>query len=145
MSKVAQRDKARFQELMGNTDAFVSIDELVTICDEAAYWSDQFMETVTAQAKKFHIRRLIKSLKEDGWPLWASVETTDEQGNPCRMYKQELLFDIEDYRKVVEYHHDRSNYHRRIATGYKTRCKKRFNVQLNLSFGDDAATPVKPR
>ena len=138
MSKVAQSDKIRFQELMGNADRFASIEELMAICDEGEYWSDEFMETVTEQAKKFHIRRLIKSLKgKDGFPLYASVETTDENGKTCRVYKQELLFDVEDYRKVVTYHHNRSNYHRRMAAGYKSRCNKRFNVQLPLPFGGD--------
>lgn len=136
MSKVGRRDKSRFQELMGNADNWASIDDLVALCDEAEYWTDEFMEGVAAHAKKDHLRRLIKTLKEDGWPLWASVETKDEAGETCRIYKQELLFDIEDYRQVASYHNDRSRYHRRMAAGYKTRCKKRFNVQLKLAGFD---------
>lgn len=87
-----------------------------------------------AQSDKIRFQAL---MGDDGFPLYASVEMKDENGKTCRVYKQEMLFDVEDYRKVVTYHHDRSNYHRRMSAGYKTRCKNRFNVQLTLPFDGD--------
>lgn len=72
----------------------------------------------------------------EGFPLFASVETTDESGNAVRRYKQETLFDVEDYRQVVRYHADRSAHHQTMARGYAKRCKQRFNRQIRISFSD---------
>ena len=131
-------DRERFEQLTGNADAFLTIDQLVAICDEGAYWTDEFMQTSTRNAKKAHIRRLIKTIKDDDdWPVWASIDSTDEDGNMLRVYKQELLFDVEDYRKVVTYHADRSAYHKQMALGYGTHCKRRFGIQLHFDFDDD--------
>ena len=147
MSRVAQSQRVRFQELMGNADCWASIDELVLACDDAKFWSKDFLDTVEDKAKKSEIRRLIRSIKDgESWPIWASVETITESGETVRQYKQELLFDVEDYRKVVKYHGDRSTHHRTMAVGYAKRCKNRFNRQLPLPFGEEtSADPGKPR
>ncbi len=145
MTTAIATDKARFQALMGNADAWMSIENLVGLCDREEFWKDDFIAGALGDAKKAHIRRLIKQLKdEDKWPLWASVETTNEEGETERVYKQELLFDPNDYRQVVEYHSKRASYHRKTAEGYAARCRKRFDVQLHLAF-DDSVDPKKPR
>lgn len=150
MSKVAATDKARFQELMGNADAWMPIEDLVALCDQEGFWKDAFLEGAVDAAKKSQVRRLIKTLTDDGdWPLWASVETTNEEGKAERVYKQEVLFDPDDYRQVVEYHSDRATHHGRMARGYAKRCDKRFKTrlyrQLDINFGDDSIDPKKPR
>ncbi|KKL21525.1 hypothetical protein LCGC14_2444600 [marine sediment metagenome] len=150
MSKVAQSEKAQFEKLLGDADRWTTIDDLVRICDEGGLWSDEFLETVTDKAKKAQLRRLIKGVKdESNWPVWASVETTNEEGETVRVYKQELLFDPEDYRKVVSYHSDRASHHGRMARGYAKRCDKRFRTrlyrQLRINFDDESMDPKKPR
>src|SRR5512137_1067427 len=146
MEKIKQSDKSRFQELLGNADCFNTIEELVSMCDQAGFWTDDFLATVTDVAKKSTIRRLIRDVRdEDGWPSIGSIETTNEAGETVRVYKQEALFDIEDYRKVVAYHSERSRHHRNMAIGYAKRCKTRFNKQPPLDFGDASADPRTPR
>jgi hypothetical protein len=76
---------------------------------------------------------MIRKLKDkDGFPLFPSVRVTDEQGVTRHVYKQELLFDLEDYRVVVDYHANLSKHHRTMAKGYADRCEKKFMVQLSL-------------
>ncbi len=150
MSTVAQNDKTRFLDLMGNEDQWGSIDELLAICDEGDFWTTEFLEGAEDTAKKSHLRRLIKSLKdEEGWPIVASLNTTNDEGETVRVYKQELLFDPDDYRQVVAYHGDRANHHGRMARGYAKRCDKRFKTRLHrqvkFAFDDQSADPQKPR
>jgi len=143
MTKVLNHDKARFQEIMGNADQWNTIDELLDMCEQEGYWTEDFLDNAINAAKKDHIRRSIKQLRgEDGWSLWASVETQTLEGEPVRVYKQEVLFDVPDYRQVVTYHGDRSKYHAMKAKGYASRCKERFGVQLTLPFDEK---PNKPR
>lgn len=127
----------RFTQITGNMDGWATIDEIVSLCDDASFWTDGFLADAEDKAKKSVVRRLIKSIRGiDSAPEWASVLTTDDDGKPQRIYKQETLFDVEDYRQVVTYHADRSRYHRITAEGYAKRCKQRFNVQLRMTFDD---------
>lgn len=135
--KVTDSDKSTFEAITGNADGWASIDALVDACEQAGFWGADFVQAATVQAKKSHVRKLIKSLKDkEGWPVWASVETTNESGETVRVYKQETLFDIEDYRKVVNYHAGVAQHHVAMARGYARRCKKRFNKQIALPFKD---------
>ncbi len=135
--QVSATERTRFQAITGNADGWASIDELVDLCDQEGFWEPAFLESATNQAKKSQIRRLMRSLKDDeNWPVWASVETTDEDGKTVRRYKQETLFDVEDYRKTVDYWADRARYAGGMAKGYAKRCKKRFNVQPRLDLHD---------
>lgn len=125
----------RFSQITGNLDGWASIDDILELCDSAGFWTDDFLSEARDKAKKATIRRLIKSIKgDDGVPEWASVVIADEAGQPQRIYKQEMLFDVADYRQVVQYHVGLSEYHRETAQSYAKRCKKRFNVQLRLPF-----------
>lgn len=135
MEKVRQTDRERFESLMGNADKWASIEDLVSLCDDAGYWSDEFYAQAQGSAKKSMVRRLIRTLKDDtDFPVWASVETTNEDGKNVRVYKQETLFDVDDYRQVVSYHSDRSSYHATVAKEYAKRCKVRFNKQLKIDL-----------
>lgn len=136
-TKATQGDRERFERVMGNADSWATIDDLVELCESDGYWSNEFQATAALNAKKAHVRRMIRTLRDsDDWPVWASVETTNDKGETVRVYKQETLFDVEDYRQVVSYHVDRTNYSRRMATGYARRCKKRFHKQIPMHFED---------
>lgn len=129
--------KQNFRQAIEEVDQWATIDELVVICDEAGVWPEDFIDGALDRAKKAFIRQQIKQQKDgDNWPLWASVETQNEEGETVRIYKQEMLFDPEDYRQVVAYHADRQHYHATMATGYADRCERRFHVQLALPFED---------
>lgn len=136
MNMVKDRtDIEAFSDVMRSCDDWERIDDIVRRCDEAEFWTAGFIATATVAAKKAHIRKLIKSQKDEtNWPLWASIEVTDATGNISRIYKQECLFDVSDYRQVAAFHADRSHHHRAMAVGYAKRCRKRFNTQLTLQF-----------
>lgn len=135
----------RFLEATSAANAWAKIDTLVALCDEHGFWNDEFLSHTADNAKKAFVRRMIKTLKtDDGDPVWASVETTDDEGKTVRVYKQETLFNVDDYRQVVSYHGDRANHHREMALGYARRCKKRFGKQIATMFGE-ADAPRKPR
>ncbi len=135
MPAVKVSEKERFTQAVANAHEWGTIDDLIEVCDDAGYWSEEFLSHTEAAAKKSHVRRMIRSLKSaDDWPIWASVESQNEEGKTVKMYKQETLFDVEDYRQIVRYHAERSDYHHHMAKGYAKRCRKRFGVQLQLPF-----------
>jgi hypothetical protein len=92
-----------------------------------------FEQRAVSNAKKAQIRKVISKLKDkDGFPLFPSITIVDDEGKRKRVYKQELLFDVEDYKTVVNYHAKLSNHHRDMAEGYAKRCEKKHQVQLSL-------------
>jgi hypothetical protein len=58
------------------------------------------------------------------------VFTNDEDGKQVRVYKQETLFNVDDYQQVIGYHKERRHHHDKMVRGYKRRCKDRFAVEL---------------
>ena len=82
-----------------------TIDDLMAICDEAGCWEFDFESRALTNAKKMRIRKIISRVKDkDGFPLFPSVTILDDDGKKKRVYKQETLFDVEDYKAVVNYH-----------------------------------------
>ena len=133
---MTKSERERFQQIVQGSD-WTEIGELVALCDRHDFWSDEFRESAATNAKKAAVRKLIKQLKDDdNFPLFASVETTNAEGRTVRVYKQESLFDTDDYRKVVKYHSQRSSYHRKMAGGYARRCRRRFRKQLAFGYKD---------
>ena len=122
-----------FVEILTNSDEWQTIDDLVAICDQAGYWEVDFEYRALTNAKKMRIRKVISKLKDkDGFPHFPSVTILDDEGKRKRVYKQELLFDVEDYKTIVNYHARLSNHHRDMAKGYVKRCERNHKVQLSL-------------
>lgn len=123
----------RFEQAISGMSDWATIDALIARLDFVEYWTPEFRETCVRQAKAAHARRMMKQLQDaTGWPVFASVETKTPEGEVQRVYKQETLFDVNDYFQVVVYHRGRSNYHQKMASGYKRRAEERFHTQLNL-------------
>ena len=111
------------------------IDFLVEKCESAGVFSDEELERAAESYKKERVRRLVKSIKdENGWPIFASVVAFEADGTEKRVYKQETLFDVEDYRQVVIFHQSRATHHMQMANGYAERSNNRFDDQLKLPF-----------
>jgi len=133
--RIAETEQTRFDDAVANADSWESIDNLVRLCDDAGFWEDEFLASTTLRAKKARVRRLIKGRRDaEGIPNWASIEKKDESGKTVRVYKQEVLFDVDDYRQVVRYYGKRSSYYASMARSFAKRCKKRFNVRLQSTF-----------
>ncbi len=130
-----QTERHTFEKLLGNVDKWATVDDIVALCDGEGFWSKDFLAQSEVQAKKSHVRRLIRQAKDaSGWPVWASVETVNEEGKTVRVYKQETLFGVEDYRQAISYHAGISKHHAAMVAGYARRCKKRFNRTIQMTF-----------
>jgi hypothetical protein len=123
------------EKVMSQSGGWATIDQIVTRLDAEGCWPAEFLARAMDEAKKQLARRLIRQSKDEkGWPTIASVETVNADGQTVRVYKQETLFEVEDYKQVVQYHHERSAYHRKMREGYRRRAKQRFGVQLPIPF-----------
>lgn len=114
---------------------WASIDELCDMCLEAEdVFTDDDWEQARRSYAKTRIRREMKKLTDEtGFPLFASVHTRDPQtGKTKRVYKQEALFDIDDYRAVIEEYAGRVKHDCEMMRGYKNRAETRFSEQLPL-------------
>jgi hypothetical protein len=131
----SQSEKEKFRAIAGDVpDAdtgWIAVEDLVERCDAIGFWSQDFADEAAREAKKARVRKLIRTLKDGhGWPQWASVQIIDADGRKRRVYKQETLFDLEDYRKVVAYHATLGKHHQAMAAGYRKRAEGRFQKRL---------------
>lgn len=125
---------SRFQAILAAQPEWKSIDDIVAACDKERFFDGQFRHAAENRAKKAPIRHLIHSLKDnEGYPLYASITVLDDNGKPKRVYKQEMLFNPEDYRKIVKYHEGLSEHHKKRAAGYVIRCELKHGTQLWFS------------
>lgn len=126
--------KERFIEIT-QEEQWSTIEQYLERLDDNDFWTREFEVQALAIAKKDYIRRTVRGIKdESGWPIIASIVTTDEDGEEVRVYKQEHLFNLEDYKQVATYHQERGRYHMKTANGYVERANARFGKQLALPF-----------
>jgi len=102
--------------------------------DAAGFWNER-IAALLEEAKLNYVRRMFRKMRAPGGHrVFASVETVNDAGDKVRVYKQELLFNPEDYRQVVNYHQQMALHHMAEANGYAARCAERFNTQMVLPF-----------
>jgi hypothetical protein len=136
---ITQTDKARFGEALA-TQGWLTVDDLVRHCEREGLFSKEFLEHATATAKKALVRKMARAQKDGrGWTQWASIKTKTPDGKEIRVYKQETLFDLEDYRQVIGYHATLAQHHRQVAQGYAARARERFGKQLKFPFEEEPA------
>lgn len=125
--------KERFMALVQHMPAlsWATIDEIIAACDQQeGFWEEEWLTATTLIAKKSLIRKHIRDVKDtDGMPLWHSLVTKDEDGREVHKYKQEVLFDQEDYLQVINYYVDRSLYTMRMAEALRDRAVKRYDLE----------------
>jgi hypothetical protein len=132
--------RERFIELT-KSQSWSTTDEYVRLLDSSDFWKSGFVEHALEIAKKDYVRRMVRTIRdENGWPIIASVVTTNDDGEEVRIYKQEYLFNLSDYEQVASYHHERGIYHMHMANGYVIRANERFNQQMHLPFPGKEAT-----
>jgi hypothetical protein len=120
--------------ILGRQEGWATIDELVACLDRDNRWPQEWLTMVSARAKKDEVRHLIRRCKdENGWPTVASVITQTPEGK-VRVYKQETLFTLDDYRQAVAYHHGRAKHFTKMRDGYRKRCYERLHVQLEIPY-----------
>jgi hypothetical protein len=90
--------------LLSLTRKKIDIDSLVEALAEQNAFDEYDEESAVRNWRKVQVRRAIKSLKgSDGLPLIFSIVDADENGKGVRKYKQEALFNVDEYRQVIEY------------------------------------------
>jgi hypothetical protein len=116
--------------------SWVDIDGLVAMLDAAGYWDEAFFDDAIDAKKKAHARQQIKTIPgSDGLPAYQSVVTTDPMtGETERRYKQEAMFDRDDYAQAIRYHRQRAEHHLREATGLAEHGRERYGLQLDLDL-----------
>jgi len=117
------------------------VDDIVARLDENDFWTDEFTAKALENAKKAEVRHLVKSLKDDeGMPIFHSVERTDPvTGETKKVYMQEVLFNPDDYRTVIEYHMYKANYHEKIARKLNDRCQQQYRMSFLPGFEEAVA------
>ncbi len=116
---------------------WATIEDLQARLDAIDFWTEDFKAASVDANKKTWIRREIRRITDaDGWPVFASVSTIDPLTNDeSRVYKQEAIFDRDDYLQVVQYHQRRAVYHEKMAAGYAGRAKLRLGMQIPMDLG----------
>ncbi len=127
-------ERARFEAFLAqHVDGWTAIDELAELATQAELFGEDFRRDALTYAKKNYLRRMIRSLKgPDGFPLMVSVERIGTDGKKRRVYRQESLFDVDDYKQVVQFHAAQATHHQGMAGAYAERCKKRFGIDPQL-------------
>lgn len=124
-----------FREATKDLGKFLSVPEVSDALDERGFWTEGFYSRIENGAKHAMIRHFMKNLKDEaGFPLWASVVYQAEDGTAKRVYKQETLFNLDDYRQVITYNKERSAYHREMAERYIERAKRKYPEQTNFNW-----------
>ena len=116
---------------------WATIDEIRQTLDaNGDFWAQALTMDSDKTVKNLIIRRLMKSIKnEEGQPIYASIQTEDKAtGEVVRVYKQETLFDIEDYVQTAEFHSARVVHHAKMASYYAKGYQEVTGKQLPLPF-----------
>jgi hypothetical protein len=143
-----QKEKLRSLFLrLTKSKGFLSIEEIVARLDAGDFWTDEFLESAIFEAKKSLARKFAREAKDkNGERVFHSIENVNSDGDTVRVYKQEVLFNKEDYRQVIGYHVQRSDYHKGEAKRMQVACLKRCGVQIELGFGDSKTVQrAKPK
>jgi hypothetical protein len=89
------------------------------------------------KALKSACRQMVKRMKdENGMPRFASIITKDADGNETRVYKQETLFDVNDFVQLVDYHGKQVVHHAKMASHYSDKHKEATGKQVPLPFNE---------
>lgn len=128
-------DTQRLYKLADNWD-WVNIDQAYhRSVEDGGVFVNEDLDKVIEEYRKAKIRRALKQAKdENGQPKFASIERRDEFGDTERIYKQENLFNPNDYKQTVEYHAKLSKHHWREMQRYRGNCEHRHGVQLPLPW-----------
>lgn len=121
------------RQILDGANEWLEFDDVVRKMDEAGLFPQELASSAVASGKRIYVRRALARMKDKvGFPLYPSVRITDADGKKKRVYKQLSLFEIDDYKAVVNTHVDLSNHHRRMAEGYADRCLQLHQIQLSL-------------
>ncbi len=91
-------------------------------------------------AKESVIELLERSVDERGLPIFGIIEIENEDGSVAEVYKQEKLFNAEDYRKAALYQAKLASHHKELADYYSAELEKKFPDFSKTKMSDPATT-----
>ena len=114
-----------------------TIQAYIDLCRAQGYVIPTFYATTLAHMERIHVRRRLKQVTTaQGWPVFGNIARVRDDGRPERVFLQEDLFGLEEYRQIVAYHYGMARHHLFKAQTYREHAKARYGVQLPL-FGED--------
>jgi hypothetical protein len=109
--KMSVKEFAPIAELVQD---WMTIEDIVDLCDEHNFWPPEFLEGAVRQLKKVAVRNLARQIKFDtqGNPieLVSLIQRNEKTGKEERAYKQQHLFVLDDYVQVIADRWRRRNY-----------------------------------
>jgi hypothetical protein len=111
----------------------IDIETLVDEVDAHDLFDEDDERGALRKWKKSLVRRAIKQLKdEDGVPRIWSVTDVGPDGREIHKYKQESLFNVDEYKQAIEYCRGRGNYWRRIERHLVRNAREKFGEETLL-------------
>jgi hypothetical protein len=118
--------------------AFATIDDIVEAMEAAHLFDNERQQAVVNKWKKQEARRIVRTLKDDsGWPVYFSIKIDDGAGGTKRVYAQEALFDLEQYKQAINYFSQASVRAAAMANELTRRARAKLGVtghQLRFPF-----------
>lgn len=130
-----QTVKGRFISAMEGVD-WATIDQIEAKLNLIpGFWdSIATIEQIKSQWRKQKIRHLTKTVRVDGVPLFASVETMNDEGEVIKIYKNETTFTPEDYKTASIYHSKTGVHHLKMSKYYAEGYERLTDKQIDLPF-----------
>lgn len=123
-----------FADLLAH-EKWQTIDQMVDALDDADYWADDFADAALHRMKREHCRRMARSLRrDDGRHVFVHVVETLPTGEKQHVYKQQTLFNVDDYRFAVNFHKQMGIHHIARANELAKDCQRFLGKQLPLPF-----------
>jgi hypothetical protein len=141
MSKDSVTVQTHFCDILQDAK-WKTTEEMVDMLDEAKFWdSEEVLGDVIAHAKKDFVRRSLRSMRDDnGDRVFINVKVKGSDGQTKNLYKQEMLFNVEDYRYAVGYYKNTGMKFIQEANRLARNCRRKCSVQIPIPFPNYSAS-----
>jgi hypothetical protein len=128
-------NRERFLKVARQWD-WANIDDIFQrALDDGRIFDHQDYVRAFERAAKAELRKVMRDAKdENGEPIFASIERMTEEGEKERIYKQETLFNPDDYKQTVKYFGGLSRKAWKEMQRYRDNCHKRYGIQIPLPW-----------
>lgn len=135
MSKeIEKTPKQKVLEILA-VNKFTETDDLTHLLIANGMWADKDPAEMIFAFQKSETRKWLKTLKDEhGRPAFANIEIENEAGETVHVYMQPYLFDIEQFKQVINYHISKTKYHANEAKEFQKELQSKYNVQYELPF-----------
>jgi hypothetical protein len=132
----------RFTEILAHRD-WMRTEEMVAALDRAKFWDASWLENEAVfRVKSEYARNMARTItRKDGRHVFVNVVKTTADGEKTHIYKQQTLFNVNDYRYVVSYHKQMAVHHIAEANRFARDCETYTGTQIPMPFPDKYDLP----